>query len=118
MTNGPIEFFKEECPIENPYFLYDPLSDQRYDSFKEATQEGASSHTFAYLGVEQLPAELPIDASEMFSEKLSQYIPSILLKAYQEQNEIPQTDSLPNEILGATITDSDSGTTLNYSYLS
>ena len=23
VVNGPIEFFKEECKIENPYFLYD-----------------------------------------------------------------------------------------------
>jgi hypothetical protein len=73
LKNGPIEFFKEKSQIENPYFLYDPLTDKSYPTFNSAKH--ASPFTFPYLGVEQLPAELPIDASEMFSEKLVQYIP-------------------------------------------
>jgi hypothetical protein len=40
--NGPIELFTRDCPIENPYFLYDPLSNTRYDTFHDAASKGAS----------------------------------------------------------------------------
>jgi hypothetical protein len=50
LVNGPIEFFKEECNIENPYFLYDPIYDREYHTYKEAAK--ASPETFVYLGVE------------------------------------------------------------------
>lgn len=53
LVNGPIEFFKEECTIENPYFLYDPCIDKSYHTYKElALDKEASPKTFAYHGVE------------------------------------------------------------------
>ena len=41
----------------------------------------ASKQTIFYQGVEQIPAELPKDASQMFSSKLMNYIPDILKAA-------------------------------------
>ena len=82
LINGPIEFFKEECKIENPYFLYDCSNDKRYENYSElAHNENQIGKVIAYLGVEQLPAELSADASKMFSDKLLGYIPDILESA-------------------------------------
>jgi len=50
MKEGPIEFFKEECPIEAPYFLYDPITGKRYETYREAKQ--GSDRTLVYVGVE------------------------------------------------------------------
>ena len=51
-----------------------------------------------------MPAELPIDASEMFSERLLEYIPAILEKAYREQNGVEEISSVLAEIERARIT--------------
>ena len=74
LENGPIEFYTHDCKIENPYFLYDPSQNMRVDHYPSKSVKMSDS-TFAYIGVEQLPAELPKDASQMFSEKMCEYIP-------------------------------------------
>lgn len=116
MEHGPIEFFYKECPIENPYFLYDPVDGQRYETFREA--KNASESTFAYLGVEQLPAELPMDASEMFSNKLVEYIVPILKASHEAYKQGNRKLKVHVEIARATITNSEGQLTSDYSYLS
>ena len=67
----------------------------------------ASRSTFAYMGVEQLPAELPLEASQMFSDKLSIYLPSILEYASSDASSSfeDQTACLPAEIKRAIVID-------------
>jgi hypothetical protein len=53
LVDGPTECFKEECTIERPYFLYDPLANTNFDSYAEIKAKGGSSQkTFVYQGVE------------------------------------------------------------------
>ena len=83
LVNGPIEFFTEECKIESPYFLYDMERNRSYESYQALQSDAAASDkVIAYLGVEQLPAELPVDASMMFSSKLEEYVPAIMAAAW------------------------------------
>jgi len=122
LINGPIELFKEENKIENPYFLYDMERDKRYGSYQELQRDSqASDKIIAYLGVEQLPAELPIDASMMFSSKLQSYIPHILSATHKiRSSELSFNDVwqfLPPEIQRATTTTSEGATGNDYEYL-
>lgn len=48
LVNGPIEFFREECKIEKPYFLYDPTTDQSYESYQELAHHKGSDKSFVY----------------------------------------------------------------------
>lgn len=49
LLNGPIEFFKKECAIERPYYLYDPATDKSYDTFHDLNHDkDASNKVFFY----------------------------------------------------------------------
>lgn len=86
LVNGPVEFFQHENRAERPYSLYDPAQNKHYDGYEELQKDSSASNTtFIYNGVEQLPSELPIDASKMFSTRLSTYIPEILKATYRSQ---------------------------------
>ncbi|CDW88348.1 26s protease regulatory subunit 6b homolog [Stylonychia lemnae] len=104
LINGPIEFFKEECLIERPYFLYDTQNHKRYESYDELKHAGqnTSNNILVYQGVEQLPAELSLDASKMFSDRLQDYVHQILQIAELAQNDKDTFDiefeKLPLEI--------------------
>ncbi|TNV78364.1 hypothetical protein FGO68_gene15784 [Halteria grandinella] len=121
MSDGPIEILQELCKIESPYFLYDPISDIRYRGFKEAQEGGSSSHTISYLAVEQLPAELPKDASGMFSDKLSEWAASIVAftrSMYHENKDFEEASRcLPDELKRAVITTSKGEMTEPFKYL-
>ena len=44
LLNGPVEFFKEESPIENPFTLFDMVSGKHYDSFNHLSKDSSASN--------------------------------------------------------------------------
>lgn len=63
---GSVEFLKRNCTIDNPFFMYNPLTD-------EVTQQ-IEGRGVLVLGVDNLPAEFPRDASKHFSQALNQFV--------------------------------------------
>jgi alpha-aminoadipic semialdehyde synthase len=68
-VNGAIECNVKSMDIGNPVFVYDPLNDTAVD--------GWSGTGPVVLSVDNLPAELPVEASGEFSRALMPFIPEI-----------------------------------------
>eukprot|EP00347_Sterkiella_histriomuscorum_P023388 403334824 len=124
LVNGPIEFFKEECKIERPYFLYDCENSKSYethDELQKIPSECRSNKIIGYLGVEQLPAELSKDASDMFSSALEQYVPQILQASRSCQDQGLRFEDafqhIPKEIMVSIATTNEGKTGPHYDYL-
>ena len=58
---GSIEFTKHFTSIENPFLLYDPVSEEYHEKMAEANE-----NTILYTSVDHLPAEMPKEASNHF----------------------------------------------------
>ncbi|MFH1196946.1 MAG: bifunctional lysine ketoglutarate reductase /saccharopine dehydrogenase family protein [bacterium] len=90
--NGSIEFTEKSTEADNPSFIYNPVDGSHADGF-----EGEG---IANIAIDNLPAELPRDASIGFSKSLMPFIPGILdadfEKSFDEVN-------LPEEIKRAVI---------------
>ncbi len=68
--NGSIECTEKVTESHNPAFVYNPLSDTIVDGF--------AGNGITVIAVDNLPSELPRDASESFSEALYRFIPEIV----------------------------------------
>ena len=64
--DGPVASTLRSSTIEDPIYGYDPLTEKETD-FRE-------ENSITVMAVDNLPCELPKDASEGFSENFSKYI--------------------------------------------
>jgi alpha-aminoadipic semialdehyde synthase len=96
--NGSIELLQKFMTIENPFYTIDPITNRIEEDFTKM-----SDNSILYHAVDHLPAELSIDASKHFSEKLTPFIPDIIKSKYPSdyQEEIPNLKDFPLEILNA-----------------
>jgi alpha-aminoadipic semialdehyde synthase len=85
---GSIELLQKFTSIENPFYTIDPLTGLINDDFDKMTE-----NSIIYHAVDHLPAELPIDSSKHFSDKLSVFMKAIVDSEYPCDIE---TDSNPN----------------------
>jgi alpha-aminoadipic semialdehyde synthase len=92
---GSIEFTEKYTSIDDPFFLYDPLSDAIH---KDMEGKGA-----LVLAVENLPAEFPKDASEHFSSALFPFVESLASLNAADSFE-SHLSVLPKEMISACIT--------------
>lgn len=69
--DGGVEFLSKPTSIEQPFFTYNPEKDEIMDN--------VSNSGVLMLGVDNLPTELPADASRHFGQRLLPLLPSILL---------------------------------------
>lgn len=90
--NGSIECTEKATESDNPIFVYDPGSD--------SIRDGHEGDGLVIMAVDNLPAELPRDASEAFSQSLHPFVPAICLADYSQ----PYAKlNLPPEIKNAVI---------------
>jgi alpha-aminoadipic semialdehyde synthase len=89
--NGSIEF-SEETWIDNPVYIYNPLTQKNKDGF-----EGDG---IAVMAVTNLPCEFSFDASQQFSDDLSPFLEDIVKANYEGTLAESQ---LPDEIKRAVI---------------
>lgn len=67
--NGSVECTVKATEPDNPVFVYDPIT--------ERINDGLDGDGITVLAVDNLPAEIPRDASEAFSEALWRFIPEL-----------------------------------------
>ena len=105
-VKGSVEMLQKSTTIEQPFFVYDGVTGEMNDRV-----EGDG---VLMLGVDNLPAEFPRDASSHFSSKLSPFIEALA----SNDNDVPLTDNvaLPPELVNACIT-SEGELTANYTYI-
>lgn len=98
--NGSIELLQKFTTIENPFYTIDPVTNRIEEDFTKMSESSVLYHA-----VDHLPAELSIDASKHFSEKLTPFIPDILKSNYpsnfEEEAKILDSQGFPLEILNA-----------------
>ncbi len=71
--NGPIPSTIRSSTIQDPFYGYNPVTEKEGDAF--------SQDTLTVMAVDNLPCELPRDASESFGKELIEKIlPSLLIK--------------------------------------
>jgi len=68
-VDGAIEFTVKTTDPENPVFVYDP--------FNDIAADGVAGRGVVILAIDNLPCELPREASNDFSHVLKRFIPSI-----------------------------------------
>lgn len=72
--NGSIECTEKATAPDQPMFVYDPPSD--------SIRDGYEGEGLVIMAVDNLPAEVPRDASQAFSESLLPFIPAICQADY------------------------------------
>jgi alanine dehydrogenase len=90
--DGSIEFMHKGTPIEDPVFVYNPISRKANDGF-----EGDG---ILVMAVDILPSELPRESSETFSDALFPYMEAIANADFMA--EYDKID-IPSPIKGAMI---------------
>lgn len=93
---GSIELLQKFTTIENPFYAIDPLTAVIFDEFDKMTEK-----SIIYHAVDHLPAELPIDASKHFSEKLFPFMKAIVDSKYPSDPQAEEETDLPIEIYRA-----------------
>lgn len=82
--DGAVELTYKSTQPDQPTFIYDPET--------QAYQDGLEGPGLVILAVDNLPCELPKDASDQFSRSLAEFIPAIAKANYQvafEELELP-----------------------------
>ncbi|KAI8820791.1 Saccharopine dehydrogenase-domain-containing protein [Fimicolochytrium jonesii] len=64
--NGSLEFMSHSSTIDSPFYMYDPATRTTHDNM-----EGAG---IQIMSIDNLPTELPLEASEYFSNALFPYV--------------------------------------------
>ena len=96
---GSVEFLEKFTTIEDPYFTYNPEAGVAKDAAnKSAISSTIDGEGVLVLGVDNLPSELPRDASEHFGAALLPLIPPIL----QSKGDADMSD-LPAELKRACL---------------
>ncbi|MGM0465489.1 MAG: hypothetical protein ACQERH_03550 [Acidobacteriota bacterium] len=68
--NGSIECTKFSMTPDNPFYIYDPLS--------EKVNNESNGRGVAVMSIDNLPAEIPYESSVFFSKALKPFIPGIV----------------------------------------
>ncbi len=68
--NGAVEFTSHATDSDNPAYVFDPKTDSYTDGFE--------GNGIVVIAVDNLPTELPKDASQEFSNNLVKFIPGII----------------------------------------
>ncbi len=92
-VNGSIEITEKSTESDNPAYVFSPVTGKIHD--------GVDGDGIVVLAVDNLPTELPRDASQTFSDKLFPYVPDIVNCDYRAAFE---DLALPEEIHNAVIT--------------
>jgi alpha-aminoadipic semialdehyde synthase len=92
-VNGAIEFTEKTTSPDNPVFIYNPATDTIKDSYE--------GYGVVVMAVDNLPCELPKEASESFSEVLLRFIPEIMNTDFTTSDF--KAVALPAEIKNAVI---------------
>ncbi len=82
---GSVECLDKATEPDNPHFVYDPLTD--------AISDGTAGRGLVMMAVDNLPCELPAEASTAFSEALSPFVAELLradLSLPFDRLELPQ----------------------------
>lgn len=74
--NGSIECTEIATTSDHPAFVYNPASDK--------IQEGCEGEGLVVVAVDNLPAEVPRDSSQAFSQSLIPFIPAIIQADYTQ----------------------------------
>ncbi|HOT95593.1 MAG TPA: bifunctional lysine ketoglutarate reductase /saccharopine dehydrogenase family protein [bacterium] len=90
--NGSIECTEKATAPDHPMYVYDPRSD--------SIRDGVEGEGVVILAVDNLPAEVPRDASRAFSESLLPFMPAICMADYTQPLEALK---LPPEIKNAIL---------------
>ena len=82
---GSVEFLDHITSIQNPFFIYDPDTDSSYSDL--------ASPGVLMMGVDNLPSELPLDASAHFGQQLLPFL-KVLSQSdgslpFDQQNDLP-----------------------------
>ena len=82
---GSVEFLDYITSIQNPFFVYDPDTDSSYSDL--------ASPGVLMMGVDNLPSELPVDASAHFGQQLVPFL-KVLSESdgslpFDQQNDLP-----------------------------
>jgi alpha-aminoadipic semialdehyde synthase len=82
---GSVEFLDHITSIQNPFFVYDPDTDSSYSDL--------ASPGVLMMGVDNLPSELPLDASAHFGQQLLPFL-KVLSESdgslpFAQQNDLP-----------------------------
>jgi len=104
-VNGSIELTHKTTQQESPVFTYDPE--------KETFTDGYRSRGIAILAVDNLPSELPRDASAEFSALIRDYVYQV---AAHGAREVTGHVAIPAEVRRAVITEGNDLTD-NYRYM-
>jgi alpha-aminoadipic semialdehyde synthase len=104
---GSVEFLKRSCTIDNPFFMYDAVQDE--------VKQNIEGRGVLVLGVDNLPAEFPRDASQHFSQALRPFAEALAQvdcsKPFSEAGSY-----LPVELINSCIT-ADGKLTPPYEYI-
>jgi alpha-aminoadipic semialdehyde synthase len=76
--NGSIEFLSRPCSLERPFYCYHPEDNSEMD--------GLSPEGVLLMGIDNLPSELPTDASEHFGSQLLPLLPPLLSWSGMDSN--------------------------------
>jgi alpha-aminoadipic semialdehyde synthase len=71
-VKGAFECFSHATPVDDPFYYYDAIKDVVH---KDVEKPG-----YQILGVDILPAELPLESSQHFSNVLSPYVKELVQK--------------------------------------
>ncbi len=69
---GSVEFTSRFTSIENPFLLYDPLTEEFFEKMDDANE-----NTVLFHSVDHLPAEMPKEASNHFGEQLMPFVMAV-----------------------------------------
>lgn len=96
-AEGSIEFTSRFTSIEEPFLLYNPIT----QDFKEKIGQMAAKDIL-FHSVDHLPAEMPREASNHFGNQLMPFVEAVCKSDISQQFE--QCEDLPEEIKCAVIT--------------
>jgi len=95
---GSVEFTSHFTSIEEPFMLYNAVTEE----FKNKIDEKLVEHDILFTSVDHLPAEMPKEASNHFGERLMPFVEAVVRSDFSKPF-AEQTD-LPEEIRNACIT--------------
>lgn len=72
--NGSIEMVRQTTNIDEPFFLYDPITEQISHDNATDGLDPIKRNLVQIMAIDNLPSELPQDASEYFSDHLFPYM--------------------------------------------
>ncbi|KAI9017090.1 Saccharopine dehydrogenase-domain-containing protein [Gaertneriomyces semiglobifer] len=67
---GSLEFMDRSSTIDNPFFMYDPLKDTVHNNME--------GNGVQIMSIDNLPTELPLEASEYFSNALFPFVSQLV----------------------------------------